>query len=556
MISNKGFLQYWMGVLLILVLSGGVFFYNLGKISLWDPDEPRGAVIAYEMLKNKDWIHLSYNGESVTKTPALVKPPLYYWSIASFSALRGRVDELSARLPSALAGIGTALLVFFLGRRIFGQAPALLGALIFISNHMIFEQARSAEIDMTLSLLITFTLFLFYSCYHGLLPENTILAAYAAMGLAVLAKGPVGVLVPAMVAFLYLLLRRDGKALFRLKPVTGLLVILIVASPWFLMEGKAFGTEFFFRQNFDRFFHAFDHQQPLYYYLVKLPLHFMPWTLLLPATVAYWFHGGKEKNTGRVFLLVWFLSTLIFFSLSQSKRSLYIVPLYPPLSLLAGEALYGILKEERFARLVPWVKGGSLVFALLLVVVGIVGLFVVLTHFPDLGSKAAAMTLCILAASGVLVGLARKPGMRDLLTLFFILAFGLELFAAGMVYPELDVRSRSSKKLCHMVAQLIGESDLGAVGFHPPSAVFYINRETNRTFHDFGYRLEEGIAFLNQNRTVYCLMSRPIYEQARKQMEEIAMPVSVPGLPLKGWKWDVVLLTNRPHNDEADKIYL
>ena len=551
MSSDKWLIKYWLSVILILALSGSVFFYNLGKISLWDPDEPRGAVIAYEMLKSKDWIHLSYNGEPITNKPALVKPPLYYWSIAAFSAFQGKVDEFSARAPSALAGIGTALLVFLLGRIIFGNKAAFLGALIFISNHMIFEQARSAEIDMILCLLLTFSLFVFYSCYHGILPQRNILAAYLAMGLAVLAKGPLGVMVPVMVAGLYLLVQKDIKAVARMKPLTGLLLILLVASPWFILEGKAFGTEFFFRQNIERFFHAFDHLQPFYYYLVKLPLHFMPWTILLPATMSYWFQKDKEKNPGRIFLLIWFLSMLIFFSLSQSKRSIYILPLYPALSLLVGEALHQIFYENKFISLMRWVRGGGIFLIVLLILIGAAGTVFVLVKLSGLVLQTLTALLFITIWSALMFRFIKRSEATRMLTAFFVLAFSMEFFSAGVVYPELDARSRSSKKLCRMAAEKAGDSDLGCVGFHPPSAVFYINRERNRPLKDFEYRIEDGISFLKQGKTVYCLMNRSIYKREKERLEKVSIQLYIPDLPLKGWKWDLVFLTNHNQGEQT-----
>ncbi len=550
-IQNK-----WGPALIVLLTATVVFFYNLGEISLWDPDEPRGAVIADEMLKKGDWIHLSYNGQPVTENPALVKPPLYYWSIAAFSALRGHVDELSARLPSALAGIGTALLVFFLGARIFGTKTGLFGGLIFISNHMLFEQARSAEIDMTLTFLITAALFLFYHCYHGHFREGWLYPAYGALGLSVLAKGPVGVIVPLMVAFIYLLARWDLKALGKMKLLAGLLIIFLVASPWFILEGRAFGMEFFFRQNFERFFHAFDHIQPWYYYLVKLPVHFLPWTLLLPATIAYGFRSGKEKNPGRTFLWIWFLAVLIFFSLSESKRSLYIVPLYPALSLLVAEALERITKEERFAPLLFWIRGGSACFALILVAAGGAAAWLALTRFPDLGRPVALFVIVALAGAALLYRMIRKGVGRGLVTALLLCAVGLELLLAGIVYPAIDVKSRSSKKLCRMVATRIGEKDLGCVGFHPPSAIFYINRGRQQPLIDFKRDLEAGITFLQQQKTVYCLMDRKIYEGQKDRLDGISREVLLPGFPGKGWKWDVVFLTNGKDAGAEEKLRL
>ncbi|NOY53454.1 MAG: hypothetical protein GXP58_07530, partial [Deltaproteobacteria bacterium] len=124
---------------------------------------------------------------------------------------------------------------------------------------------------------------------------------------------------------------------------------------------------------------------------------------------------------------------------------------------------------------------------------------------------------------------------------------------AGVVYPSIDVKSRSSKKLCRMVVQKIGEADLGCVGFHPPSAVFYIDREREYPLFDFKRDLAAGIAFLKRPEKVYCLMDRKIYEKNRDRLDPVSREVLLPGFPGKGWKWDVVFLTNRAAQGTEEK---
>ena len=517
------------------------FGYNLGRISLWDPDEPRGAAIALEMLSTGDWIHLRYNGEPVTARPALVKPPLYYWSIAAASTLRGRVDEFSARLPSAAAGAATTLLVWLLARRLVGPRGALLAGLVFATNHMIFEQARSAEIDMTLCLLVTGALVLFERWYRE---GGPLLPAYALAGLAVLAKGPVGFLLPALIVGVFLVLRRDPGAAARMRPVAGLLVLAAVAAPWYLVAGKAFGAEFFLRQNLERFFHAFDHRQPWYYYLEKLPVHFLPWTLFLPLALVRG-PAGRGERTGRLFLWTWVLVTLGFFSLSQSKRSLYIVPLYPALSILVAAGLEQALWNPAAARARAWLRRGLVLLMLLLwAAAAAAAVFMVRFSVHGLGTSAALVLLGLAAWSWAAARAVRRDATRALAACLLVAALGWEILAAGVVYPELDRRSRSSREMCEAVAATVGTTTLATVGFHPPSAVFYLQRARGVPFLDLGYDLDRGVELLRGPEPAFCLMARALYARARPRLPD-AEVVALPGVRLSGWKWDVVLLRNR-----------
>ena len=241
---------------------------------------------------------------------------------------------------------------------------------------------------------------------------------------------------------------------------------------------------------------------------------------------------------------------LIFFSLSQSKRSIYIVPLYPALSLLVGEALHQIFYEKKFISLIRWVRGGGIFLIVLLLLAGAAGTVFVLVKLSGLVLQTLTALLFITVWSALMIRFIKRSEATRMLAAFFVLAFSIELFSAGVVYPELDVRSRSSKKLCQIVAQKVGDSDLGCVGFHPPSAIFYINRERNRPLKDFEKRIEDGIAFLKQKKTVYCLMDRSVYEREKDLLEKISVQLYIPNLPLKGWKWDLVFLTNHYEGEQ------
>ncbi len=133
-----------MRTLLILCLAYILFIHGLGNISLWDPDEPRQAIMAREMLARGDYIHPYLNG-----LPYLEKPPLHPWLIMLTARVTGKIDEFSSRLPSALAATLLLLFTYFLGRRLDHEVSGFLGALILATNYQFLGNARESVMDMT-----------------------------------------------------------------------------------------------------------------------------------------------------------------------------------------------------------------------------------------------------------------------------------------------------------------------------------------------------------------------------------------------------------------------
>ncbi|MBW2272765.1 MAG: glycosyltransferase family 39 protein [Deltaproteobacteria bacterium] len=375
---------------LLVATAALLFLLRLGVIDLWAPDEPRFAQVAEELRSMEHGatglVLLHLNGQPYTQ-----KPPLYYWAAALLGAPGGRVSESAARLPSALAGVACVLVTVALGRALFGSLAAGLwsGALLLTVYRFAFL-ARRAQLDVILALFECLALL----AYWRLLEERgrrtgNLVLLHGALGLAVLTKGPVGLLpIPIMAAHL----AWEGRAgvLRTLFPPWSFLLSLAPALLWISLA-VAFAAPGFFGDAvvdnlLGRFFSGTSHVRPVYYYAYQLPLDFMPWTLLWPLAAWTWhqelrkeLHNPHPREGGAPsspapycaarFLLVWIALPLAFFTLSAGKRGLYLVPVYPALALLCGVALERSL--ARRSELPALVSGGLAGLAALLAATGI-----------------------------------------------------------------------------------------------------------------------------------------------------------------------------------------
>jgi len=323
---------------LLALLASLVFLPGLGRRDLWNPDEARYAEVAREMRDAGSWAIPRLNGQVYTQ-----KPPLLFWAIAGSGALRGEIDETAARLPSALSAVGTILLVFALGRRLFDRRAAWMSALVFATALKILWQGRFGQIDMLLTFLVTLGVWFWVRGWTEERPGFSLLF-YPCAGLATLAKGPVGLLPPLLSIVAFLLIERDREGLRRLRIPLGLLVWLAIVLAWlvpaYLAGGEAYFRQIAFKQTVTRYANPWHHFAPWYYYLTVLPANFFPWSLLLPsaAWVAWKRSTGPERR-GLLFAACWVVVTIVFFSLSPAKRDVYILTMFPGLALLVGAAL-------------------------------------------------------------------------------------------------------------------------------------------------------------------------------------------------------------------------
>ncbi|HYO16960.1 MAG TPA: glycosyltransferase family 39 protein [Thermoanaerobaculia bacterium] len=325
-------------LLLLAALAALVFLPGLGSRDLWNPDEARYVEVAREMRTFGTYAVPHLNGRMYTE-----KPPLLFWLIDLSGFLFGGLNETTSRVPIALAAIGAVLLVYRIGERWFGRRAGWTAAAAFATCAKVLWQGRFGQIDMLLTCLVTLAVW-FWT--RGLTEDRPKLYPlfFVSAGLATLAKGPVGLLPPLLSILAFLALTRNWREMKRLRVGLGLLIWAGVMLCWLVPAGIAGGREYLepilIRQNVTRYVTPWHHLQPWYYYLTVIPPEFFPWSFLLPTALFLGWKGldGRERQ-GFLFALCWTVVTLVFFSLSPAKRTVYILTMYPAMALLVGAAL-------------------------------------------------------------------------------------------------------------------------------------------------------------------------------------------------------------------------
>jgi 4-amino-4-deoxy-L-arabinose transferase-like glycosyltransferase len=326
------------GHYLVLCCAGlALFFWNLGAPSLWDVDEGHNAEAAREMREAESWVVPTFNFQLRPDKPAL----LYWLQIGAYR--RFGVNEFGARFPSAMAALGAVLLTYELGRSLFGAATGVLAGLVLATSAQFCGSAHFANPDALLNALTALTLLL---VWHGLKPAGPrwLVLAGASAGLAVLTKGPVGIVLPLAVAGLFALLTGRWRELMSRYMVAAAAVFLLVALPWYVLVGVEtrldFLRGFFLTHNLGRFKATMEgHGGPVYYYLVCLLVGLVPWSVFLGPVL---WHAGQSTRDDRApacFLWVWVGVYFVFFSLSATKLPNYTLPAFPPLAVLTARFL-------------------------------------------------------------------------------------------------------------------------------------------------------------------------------------------------------------------------
>jgi 4-amino-4-deoxy-L-arabinose transferase-like glycosyltransferase len=339
-------------VLLLVACCGFLLFYGLGALGLVGADEPRYAQVAREMLERMDWVTPTLQGKAW-----LEKPPLYYWEAMLAFRIAG-VSDWAARLPAAFdALLLTAGIYFFLRR--FRPGYEFDGALITASCAGVVGFAHAAATDMPLTACFAIAMISWYAWYES--RSRIYLAAfYFFLALGTLAKGPVAPALAAVIIFLFLALRRHWRVVLRTLWVPGIALYFVVALPWYIavqLRNPEFFRVFILEHNLARFSTGvYHHPQPFWFYLPVFLLAMMPWTLVLIVAVVERFRlawsEGKEafsslEDSWALFLLIWMVVPIVFFSASQSKLPGYIVPAVPAGALLVAESLAGRRVEGR-----------------------------------------------------------------------------------------------------------------------------------------------------------------------------------------------------------------
>lgn len=481
----------WAGLILLVA---ALWFVKLPGRPLAHPDEGRYAEIPREMVVTGDWVTPRLNGFAY-----LQKPPLQYWATAAAYEMFG-VAEWTARLWTALAGLLAVLATWFAGRRLLGRDAGAYGALALLASPYFVVMSGVNTLDMGVSLFLSSAVFAYLLSRQATEPHAVrrwMLVAWAAMALAVMSKGLIGVVLPLATLAAYAIWHRQPGALTRLHWLPGLALFAAITVPWFVLAARAnpdFLEFFFLHEHFQRFTSTVHNRAgPLWYFVPIVVLAVAPW--IAPAVaglVRAWRSGpDREAVSTRRFLLFWCAIVFVFFSVSQSKLPAYILPIVPALALLAGDALAGgALRRPALALAVGVMGFGVAMFVATETLEGrhLGGALATIYEAFSMWSEPAALALVV--AAGVGLYWVDRVAPRRVIVALLLACYGA--LSLGMVgYGEL-APTRSARALAAQIGR-VGPADapVYSVQMYDQTLPFYLGRLV--TVAAFTGELEPGI---------------------------------------------------------------
>ena len=485
----------------VIALSAILFFVRLGARALWS-SEFRWAGIAREMIRTGNNFWPTINGHLYYD-----KPLGSYWLVLASTWVTGGLDETAARLPCAIAGLLAVGLLILMVRRLYDLRIAVIAGLILATSFsfVFFSRHASADVETITGELAALLLFLKYEDR----PNGWwLLGLWVIMAATSLTKGLLGFVLPLMVIGLYATLS-DGWALFGERvlhgPITERIGWLVERNRWLFnwrsviaiaiglaiylipfrishaRMGSEAGLNMVFRENVVRFFHPFDHRGPVYLYIYVIFALMAPWSVMLPAALVQAHHARRIKSEparSDRFALTFFWATFIFFTVSGSRRSYYILPILPAAAILVARML-----TSQWTQLSVWARrlliAGWIVFAVATILGGVL-LVPPSAILPGLWSKLPAAPdrlifglMWLAAAASILYALARfrldritlSLGVTAYLSMVYIFIFAMP---AAEAY-------RGEKPFAYQVRELVGGQILEVWLYRTVGPLFYLD---------------------------------------------------------------------------------
>ncbi len=523
---------------LLVALCALLFFPFLGNSVLWDYDEGYFASIAKEMYEKGDWIVPTFNDSELGDKPILI----FWGMLVSFSIFG--VSEFSVRFPSVIYGMATVLLTYHLARRLFHDRSLAVRAGVILATTLLFVvETRGTTCDGAMITWITAALAIYVYGSRGFrkeaqaavnptgdrlkpwFPERwlTVVLLYACLGVATLAKGPAAFVLGTAVIGLFLLVKAFSgrmswnplrwvvaflKVCWRMRPLTALAVVLLVAGPWFLVVGYKTDWQwthlFFIEHNFERSIsptrgHTGFGLSLLFYPITSLfgtftwSLFALPWLIDLYRRL----RQGAEPKNATVFAVCWVILFFTFFSLVSTKLPHYVVPAYPAMAILLGSYLIrwrnGEDLSQRFwTPLLPWVT--------ILVGLGMMVVFYLVLPRYLPGKTWVGVILGLLPVMAGVVGLYwyRKRGRKALEVVYFLHAILFTAFLFQWASAEITEHAVHRNGFFRPVLARTGEEGravppllLCGWGWDP-SWTFYSDQPIRRIPDDFRERCRSG----------------------------------------------------------------
>ena len=473
MVNRKS--KVWFVICGVLILSAVSASWMLSATTL-NNHECLVSVTAREVLTSGDWVMPTFNGQ-----PRLQKTPLSYWLVAGIAKVTGRVDEITARLPSAVFAVLSVCAIIYFVERWLSFRTAIVCAGVWATSFGYVRYSHNARPDMLLTFFVTVCFLSFYSALTVQSRRRQIvymLVFWVSFGLANLAKGPAPILLVAVPLFFYVAIFRQWRQVPKMLPIVGAVIFLAILLPWPIAAAYKVNWDIvIWKHEFiDRFFGDYaSGNKPFYYYLLQMFMFAAPWVAFLPMAVAAPFYRvWSKKQPVMQFLLIWFVVDLVFLTLSAGKRQHYIMPAMPAMAILTGILLEDMIFAGKAfaARQVKGILRMHIAAAFLLAAGLVVYGFCWWRQFLP----AVLATAGVIVAGAVAVGVLfakRRPGLACTVVFAGIVVVTMIVFV-GLVNP-LDY-NEPSRRFTLGVAQTV-----------PPTEKLVAYRSVSARFiHYFG----------------------------------------------------------------------
>ncbi len=492
------------GILLILAIGIALYIWKLGSTGLVDETPPLFASAGRAMSETGDWLTPRVNG-----LPRYDKPPLVYWLMGAFYSLPGNnlwdpLGTWAARLPSAISSI---LMMCFLGDTVmrwpqagdpYPRRTAVSVALCFGLSPLILLWSRTAVSDPLLCATLGISLISLWRQYVR--PScNSWLLGWVFLGLAVLAKGPVSIVLTLMVLCIFGTVQRDLRCLARrVNLIKGIFLALLISSPWYILElffeGKPFWDSFFGYHNLQRFTSVVNsHLQPWWFFGLVMIIASLPFTpfLFLGLFQSFRCHFlmhdtvvRDRESSLKSYAACWVVAVLLFFTFAATKLPSYWLPAIPASALLIGLTLAVPSVQHKGLRF-AWILTFMCLF-LLAIAFWVSPLWVPLIQDPEMPSLAnellesmlpirAAVVFSVALLIGIIFNSFMRVGgllpVQGILISFCLFTF-LPLWSLGDKLRHLPVR-----QVAGLINNLSGQTEpLAMVGVMKPSLHFYTGK--------------------------------------------------------------------------------
>ncbi len=447
-----------------------IYLPALGRPPLWEPDEGRYAEVAREMVISGDYVTPHNNFVRY-----LEKPPLVYWITAACLRVFGH-DEFAVRLQAALASAGQVGITAALGERMFGPATGILSGIALALSPLFFAFSRFATPDPALAFFFAAAMGCVYAGFRGGdwargVDVKWLVTGAGMLALGTLTKGPVALVLAAVIVFLWLLVERRLKLVLELPWLRCLSLYLCLTLPWFVIVGlrnPGFVKFFLIHEHFQRYVENTEHSWGLWFYVPITIAGTWPWFYFILFAVvpiatlqSYWPFGktcggstaslegapsleGTTKfwRAGLHFLAIWFGVVFVFFSIPRSKLGEYILPGLPPLAILAGRGMlitgnYKMIVRRRIFRVFAAI---NITAALVLILLGFVIPSVPLKQALSGDSRIIALILIAMGIVSVLLTSSTTPVRVLGLVIIVLMEMGTAIHARERVASLVSYR--------------------------------------------------------------------------------------------------------------------